>query len=140
MRRFASDVRAAAERFRLDQGFLLASALSFAFLLCLAPLALILFSVAGFLLESEEIAEYIVQYATLLVPAYGDEVMELLDDDLHLRRRAGRGRSRADRGVAAAFPRPRADRCVGTIIAVSRRPPDDRLAEFKKEVVWRLER
>ncbi|MGH7312100.1 MAG: YihY/virulence factor BrkB family protein [Candidatus Rokuibacteriota bacterium] len=78
MRRFASDVRAAAERFRLDQGFLLASALSFAFLLCLAPLALILFSIAGFLLESEDIAEYIVQYATLLVPAYGDEVMEFL--------------------------------------------------------------
>jgi len=78
MRRFASDVRAAAERFRLDEGFLLASALSFAFLLCLAPLALILLSVAGFLLESEEIAEYIVQNATLLVPAYGDELMEFL--------------------------------------------------------------
>ena len=57
MRRFASVVRAAAERFRLDQGFLLASALSFAFLLCLAPFALILFSIAGFLLESEDIAE-----------------------------------------------------------------------------------
>jgi membrane protein len=78
MRGFASDVRAAADRFGLDQGFVLASALSFAFLCCLAPLALILFSVAGFLLESEEIAEYILQSATLLVPAYGDELTEFL--------------------------------------------------------------
>ncbi len=78
MRGFASDVRAAAHRFGLDQGFVLASALSFAFLCCLAPLALILFSVAGFLLESEEIAEYILESASLFVPAYGDELTEFL--------------------------------------------------------------
>jgi membrane protein len=78
LRALAGDVRAAAERFLLDEGFLLASALSFAFLLCLAPLILILFSVAGFLLESETIAEHILVHASLLVPAYEDEVMEFL--------------------------------------------------------------
>ncbi len=71
-------MRVAVERFWLDQGFLLASALSFSILLCLAPLALILFSVAGFLLESETIAEHILVHASLLVPAYEDEVMEFL--------------------------------------------------------------
>jgi membrane protein len=78
MRGFASDVRVACHRFGLDQGFVLASALSFAFLCCLAPLALILFSVAGFLLESEDIAEYILETASLFMPAYGDELTEFL--------------------------------------------------------------
>jgi membrane protein len=78
MRGFASDVRVAAHRFGLDQGFVLASALAFAFLCCLAPLALILFSVAGFLLESEEIAEYVLESASLFVPAYGEELTEFL--------------------------------------------------------------
>ncbi len=38
-----ADVRAAVARFREDQGFLLASAISFSGLLCAAPLTLILF-------------------------------------------------------------------------------------------------
>jgi membrane protein len=78
LRGLAGDVRAAGERFQLDHGFLLASAVSFAFVLCLAPIALILLSVAGFLLESETIAEHILAIASALVPAYEDEVMEFL--------------------------------------------------------------
>jgi membrane protein len=78
LRSFAGDVRAAAERFRVDQGFVLASALSFDLILCLVPLALILLSVAGFLLESEVVAEHILTHAGVLLPAYEDETMEFL--------------------------------------------------------------
>jgi len=51
--RLLGDLRAAVARFLGHDGFLLASALSFACVLCLAPLTLILFSVAGFLMEAE---------------------------------------------------------------------------------------
>lgn len=85
MRRQAARLRgellcllAAIHRFRADQGFLLASGLAFAFVLCLAPLLLILLSVAGFLLESAEIARYLYDSVTLLFPAYGREFAELL--------------------------------------------------------------
>lgn len=54
----------------------MASALSFAALLCLAPLTLILFSLAGYLLESDRIADYLFDAATLLIPAYGRELGE----------------------------------------------------------------
>lgn len=57
---------------------MLASALSFAFLLCLAPLVLILFSVAGFLMESDAVAESLFDAATVLLPAYGQELAEFL--------------------------------------------------------------
>lgn len=54
----------------------MASALSFSALLCLAPLTLILFSVAGYLMESDRIAKYLFDAATLLIPAYGRELGE----------------------------------------------------------------
>ena len=47
------DLRNALRRFYDAQGFLLGSALSFSFLLCLAPLALLFFSGTGFLLASD---------------------------------------------------------------------------------------
>ncbi len=72
------DLRGVVSRFHEDQGFLLAAALSFMLLLCLAPLALILFSIAGFLLESDEIAEYLFDAATLLFPAYSYQLAEFL--------------------------------------------------------------
>lgn len=69
--------REAVRRFSEDEGFLLASALSFGVVLCLAPFALIFFSAAGFLLESEEISEYVYDSATIFLPAYGRELAEL---------------------------------------------------------------
>lgn len=65
-------------RFYRDQGFLLASALSFSLLACLAPLALLLLSVTGFLLESEQVAEYARDTAAVLSPAYSAEIAEAL--------------------------------------------------------------
>jgi len=72
------DARRVVSRFNEDQGFMLAAALSFMLLLCLAPLALILFSIAGFLMESDEIAEHLFDAAMLLFPAYGYELAEFL--------------------------------------------------------------
>jgi len=72
------DLRGAVRRFLDEQGFLLASALSFAFVLCLLPLTLILLSVAGFLLESDAVAEYLFDTVTLLFPAYGAQLVEFL--------------------------------------------------------------
>jgi membrane protein len=69
-------LRETSVRFRDDQGFFMSSALSFAALLCLAPLTLILFSLAGFLMASDRIADYLFDAATLLVPAYGRELGE----------------------------------------------------------------
>jgi len=65
-------------RFSEDEGFLLASALSFGVVLCLAPFTLILFSAAGFLLESREISEYVSDSATIILPAYGRQLAEFL--------------------------------------------------------------
>jgi len=76
--RLSHELLAVVPRFVEDQGFLLAAALSFACRLCLAPLTLILFSVAGFLLESDEIAEYLFDAAYVALPAYGREVAEFL--------------------------------------------------------------
>jgi len=72
------ELRRVVSRFNEDQGLLLAAALSFVLLLCLAPFALILFSIAGFLLESDEIAEHLFDAAMLLFPAYGYELAEFL--------------------------------------------------------------
>ena len=72
------DLRDVVRRFSEDEGFLLASALSFDVILCLAPFTLILFSVAGFLLKSDAIAEYVFDSATVLVPAYGRQLAEFL--------------------------------------------------------------
>jgi membrane protein len=71
-----STMRTISGRFRGDQGFLMASALAFAAELCLAPLTLILFSLAGYLMESDRIAEYLFDAAALLLPAYGRELGE----------------------------------------------------------------
>jgi membrane protein len=73
-----ADLWAVLRRFREDEGFVLASALSFSAVLCLAPLVLILFALAGFLMQSDQIADYLFDAATLLVPAYGAELAEFL--------------------------------------------------------------
>ncbi len=73
-----ADLWAVLRRFREDEGFVLASALSFSAVLCLAPLVLILFALAGFLMQSEQIADYLFDAANLLVPAYGQELAEFL--------------------------------------------------------------
>ena len=72
------DLREVVRRFFQDEGFLLASALSFDVILGLAPFTLILFSAAGFLLASNEIAEYVLDSATIVVPAYGRQLAEFL--------------------------------------------------------------
>jgi membrane protein len=83
------DLRGAVRRFLDEQGFLLASALSFAFVLCLLPLTLILLSIAGFLVESDAVAEYLFDTAALLSPAYGAQLVEFLG--LLIRERAVTG-------------------------------------------------
>src|ERR1051325_7869963 len=62
------------QRFSEDRGFLLASALSYSLLLCLAPLALLLVAGMGFLLQSSDIADDVLDVATSLVPGYGGEI------------------------------------------------------------------
>lgn len=83
------DLRAAMDRFRQDEGFLLASAVSFSCLLCAAPLVLVLFSLAGFLMESHEIADYLLDATKLVFPAYGQELADFLT--LLIRERAVAG-------------------------------------------------
>lgn len=73
-----ADAYAAVARFREDQGFVLASAISFSGLLCAAPLTLILFSLAGFLMQSDQAAEYLFDAATVVLPAYGQELADFL--------------------------------------------------------------
>ena len=46
--------------------------------LCLAPFTLIIFSAAGFLLSSDEMATYVFDSATIFLPAYGNQVAEFL--------------------------------------------------------------
>ena len=73
------DLRNALLRFYDAQGFLLGAALSFSFLLCLAPLALLFFSGTGFLLASDQAAGSVVKVATSLLPGYSDEILGVLD-------------------------------------------------------------
>ena len=73
------DLRNALLRFYDAQGFLLGAALSFSFLLCLAPLALLFFSGAGFLLASDQAAGSVVKVATSMLPGYSDEILGVLD-------------------------------------------------------------
>jgi uncharacterized BrkB/YihY/UPF0761 family membrane protein len=56
-----ADVGLVTRRFFGHDGFLLAGALSFSFLLCLAPLALLLVSGVGFLLQSDEAAAAVME-------------------------------------------------------------------------------
>jgi membrane protein len=65
-------------RFNAHRGFVLAGALSYSFLLCVAPLALLLSSAAGFILQSDQIAEYVVDGGMRLFPGYGHEVLQTL--------------------------------------------------------------
>lgn len=65
-------------RFREDRGFVLASALSFSFVLCLAPLVLLLFSAGGFIIESDKLTDYVLNNAAYLLPGYGREVLQVL--------------------------------------------------------------
>lgn len=76
--RFVTALVAVTRRFLDDQGFLLAAALSFSFLLCLAPLTLLLFSAAGFILESNAIVEYVLASVSYLLPGYGYEVLQVV--------------------------------------------------------------
>ncbi len=78
LRAAAAVLRVVVRRSLQDHGFLLASGISFSFLLCLAPLVLALFSVAGFLLESDEVAEFFYDTARLLFPAYEGESARFL--------------------------------------------------------------
>jgi len=71
-------VRHVVRRFSEDEGFVLASALSFGVVLCLPPFTLIFFSFAGFLLGSKEIAAYVSDSATLILPAYGRQLAEFI--------------------------------------------------------------
>jgi membrane protein len=73
------DFRSALHRFNEASGFLLASALSFSFLLCLAPLALLFFSATGFLLASDQAAGSVIKVATSLLPGYSAEILGVLD-------------------------------------------------------------
>jgi len=76
--RTLSDLWAVVRRFLSHDGFLLAAGLSYSFLLCLAPLALLFFSWVGYLLESDEIADYVLETVRSLFPGYGSEVLQAL--------------------------------------------------------------
>lgn len=72
------DLFRATRRLVEDQGFLLASALAYSFVLCLAPLALLFSSAIGFLLASEAVAGEVLAIATALLPGYNREVLDAL--------------------------------------------------------------
>ncbi len=78
MGRVLNDLRAVARRFLSHDGFLLAAGLSYSFLLCLAPLALLFFFGVGYLLQSDEIAGYVLETVRSLFPGYGSEVLQAL--------------------------------------------------------------
>jgi membrane protein len=68
----------AVRRFLAHHGFVLAGALSYSLLVCLAPLVLLLFSATGFVLTSDQFTEYILDVATRLFPGSGEDVRDLL--------------------------------------------------------------
>jgi len=76
--RALDDLVQATRRFVEDQGYVLASALAYSFMLCLAPLALLFSSGIGFLLASEAVARDVLGIATALLPAYNREVLDAL--------------------------------------------------------------
>lgn len=76
--RALGDLVQVSRRFVEDQGFVLASALAYSFMLCLAPLALLFSSGIGFLLASEAIAGDVLGIATALLPAYNREILDAL--------------------------------------------------------------
>jgi membrane protein len=74
-----TDIRGALHRFHEAKGFLLAAALSFSFLACLAPLVMLFFSATGFLLASEQGARSVIEIATSRLPADSAEIRTALD-------------------------------------------------------------
>lgn len=76
--RALADLGLVIRRFFGHDGFLLAGALSFSCLLCLAPLALLFVSGVGFLLQSDEAAASVMEAATSLLPGYRSEVLTAL--------------------------------------------------------------
>jgi membrane protein len=74
-----TDIRGALRRFYEAQGFLLGAALSFSFLLCLAPLALLFFSATGYLLASDQAAGSVIRVATALLPGDSAEILGVMD-------------------------------------------------------------
>ncbi|MDP3940447.1 MAG: YihY/virulence factor BrkB family protein [Deltaproteobacteria bacterium] len=78
IRRALADLGLVIRRFFGHDGFLLAGALAFSSLLCLAPLALLLVSGVGFLLQSDEAAASVMETATSLLPGYSSEVLAAL--------------------------------------------------------------
>ena len=79
----------AASRFARHRGFVLAGALAFSVASCLAPMILVLLSVAGYLLEREEIAERIFDAAVLAFPGYGREAADIVGTLIAERRLTG---------------------------------------------------
>jgi len=72
-------LRASVYRFGEARGFLLAAALSFSLLVCLAPLTLLFFSGTGFLLASDQAAGSVIQVATSFLPGDRSQVLATLD-------------------------------------------------------------
>jgi len=114
--RFLTALVAVTRRFLDDQGFLLAAALSFSFLLCLAPLTLLLFSAAGFILESNAIAEYVLDSASYLLPGYAYEVLQVV---ALLTRERGPGNDGIARSAVRWTARNRTRREIGLICSLT---------------------
>ncbi len=76
MRRAARALIQPTRRLVEDNGLVLAGALSFSVLMCLAPLALLSASAAGFLLTAEDVTGHLLNVIASLVPRYGTEVAD----------------------------------------------------------------
>jgi membrane protein len=89
VRRAAGTLAQATRRLLVDDGLVLAGALSFSVLMCLAPLALLSASAAGFLLTAEDVNEHILNAIASLVPGYGTEVAKAVSVLVHERQVTG---------------------------------------------------
>lgn len=81
-----STVRETTRRFFGGRGLLLAGSLAFSFVLCLAPLILLLLSAVGFLLTGEQVSEYVLNAGASLLPRYGQEMVGIVSTLLRERR------------------------------------------------------
>jgi membrane protein len=80
----------ALKRFNRDNGFFLASAITFNFLICLIPLALILLAIFGsFLHGDQRIATEIQRYVARAFPASDPRILETLENIMQDRRIVG---------------------------------------------------
>jgi membrane protein len=69
----------ALKKFNRDHAFLLSSGIAFALLGCLIPLILLAFALVGtYLLDHEELLDYIGQYLKSMFPAFDPQIMENL--------------------------------------------------------------